>query len=274
MYCDSLSQPALIQDGNPAGVTNTITIPAGGTINDLNVRLDISHPFVGDLVVTLRHVETGTTVTLLNRPGLSYLTDGCFEADVSCTFDDAATQSADSQCTPSSAAGGAIDGGFTPTTPLSAFNGQSLAGQWQLNVSDRATGDVGSLLGWCLVPNTAAPSVSSFTCNGSSPCAITFDEAFALEADYTDANGNASHYRVVEYVYDYDLDAWVVNGSAEGAIAPPSGSGMLLFDVAPFTCPNLYCDTMDVAYTITVSDVTGLKSTPVDVYVTVFGIIY
>lgn len=259
----------LIPDNNLTGIDNTITISDAGTISDLNVRLDISHGWVGDLRATLRHVQTGTTVTLLDQPGTWSSTYGCGESDISCTFDDAATQAADDQCAPSAATSAAIDGGFWPTSALSAFNGQSLAGSWQLNVSDRSSAISGSLLGWCLVPNTAAPSASSFTCNGFSPCTLSLGQSFTLAADFADVNGNASHYRLIAYAYDGS--AWGVVWATEEDIAPPMSEGTLSFDMSPFTCSSQYCDVAYFAFDIIVSDSTGLKSTPAEVRVTVLG---
>lgn len=47
-----------IPDNTPAGVTDTIIIADSGTITDLDVRLDISHSWIGDLIVTLEHQES------------------------------------------------------------------------------------------------------------------------------------------------------------------------------------------------------------------------
>jgi len=268
-YCDTLSQPALIPDNNTTGINNIITISDASAITDLNVRLNISHSWVGDLVVTLKHVQTGTTVTLLNRPGISFSADGCGESDIFCTFDDAAAEPADNQCWPSDPTFAAIDGGFRPTSPLSAFGGQSLAGSWQLNVSDRALGDEGSLLGWCLVPNTAAPTVSAFTCNGVSPCTLNLDHSFTLAADLSDVNGNANHYQLVEHVYDGS--AWSIGWVTEGDITPPMSGGTLSFNMDPFTCPSQSCGVTDFAFVVVISDATGLQSPPAQVNVTVLG---
>lgn len=152
---------------------------------------------------------------------------------------------------------------------LSAFKGKSLAGQWQLNVSDRPLLAEGSLLGWCLVPNTVAPTVSSFTCNGFSPCTVSLGESFVLTADWADVDGNASHYQLIEYMYDGS--AWGVAWATEGDIAPPTSGGTLTFNMQPFTCPSQSCSTTYFAFVVVVSDSTGLKSTPTEVDVTVRG---
>jgi subtilisin-like proprotein convertase family protein len=48
----------------------------------------------------------------------------------------------------------AIAGTFSPNNPLSAFDGESIAGTWTLTISDRASGDEGTLNAWCLLPTT------------------------------------------------------------------------------------------------------------------------
>ncbi|MBK8268214.1 MAG: PQQ-dependent sugar dehydrogenase [Planctomycetes bacterium] len=47
--------PAAIPDNNTAGVSRTITVPDSGSITDLNVSLNITHTWNGDLIVTLTH---------------------------------------------------------------------------------------------------------------------------------------------------------------------------------------------------------------------------
>ena len=65
------STPGLaIPDGSPATpAVNTLAIADPRGIGDLNVSLTAPHTWVGDLTVTLRHIDTGTAVVLLNQPG-------------------------------------------------------------------------------------------------------------------------------------------------------------------------------------------------------------
>lgn len=248
-----------IPDGDPNGVTNTITIADVLTITDLNVRLDIDHPFVGDLVVTLTHVQTGTTVTLLDAPE-------CAGAGISCTLDDAATQPVDGDCAPAPPNSAAIDGGFSSSTPLKSFNGQNLSGAWQLNVADISPEDSGSLTGWCLVPNTAAPAVTGFTCNGVTPCTLSIGQPFTLAFTFSDADGNAAHYHVVQ-----NRDDGTAVDAREGEIVPPSSGGTISLSFSGFTCPSGTCRATASDFVVVVSDSTGLKSTPASVHVTVPG---
>jgi hypothetical protein len=140
----------LIPDDDPDGVSDDIVIAAAGTISDLDLRLDIGHTYVGDLEVRLLHVETGTQAVLIDRPGFPLLPLGCSRDDISCTLDDEAESPAEDEC---SVTPPAIAGRLQPAMPLSAFDGEAIAGTWRLTVADQALADEGGLFGWCLEPN-------------------------------------------------------------------------------------------------------------------------
>ena len=50
-------------------VSDTIVIPTGGRLTDLDVSLDVAHTWVGDVVATLQHQGTDATVTLVDPTG-------------------------------------------------------------------------------------------------------------------------------------------------------------------------------------------------------------
>ena len=104
-------------------VYSYITVADDVCIADLDVAVDISHTYIGDLIVEVTS-PAGTVVTLHTRTGGT--TD-----NIVTTYDD--------------------DGGGTvPFASLSAFDGERTAGQWRLRVSDAATTDTGTLNGWSL----------------------------------------------------------------------------------------------------------------------------
>jgi subtilisin-like proprotein convertase family protein len=149
-YC---ATPALaIPDNLPAGVTNTISIADTGDILDLDVQINATHSWVGDLIFTLQHVDSGTSVTFYDRPGVPASTFGCSGDDIPGVFgdDEGADGSFEDNCLNATPAFPA-DGHFTGNNPLSALDGLSLAGDWTLTVSDNAGGDTGTLNEWCLV---------------------------------------------------------------------------------------------------------------------------
>src|SRR5690606_8265330 len=120
-----------------------------GTISDVNVvDLDITHSWVGDVVVSLTSPQ-GTTVNLFNQPGVPGSTYGCSGDNIFVSFDDAASlTSANFESTCNNAP--AISGTYQPLSPLSALAGESMTGIWTLTVQDMASGDGGSLIGWGL----------------------------------------------------------------------------------------------------------------------------
>jgi hypothetical protein len=144
-YC--LTPNVTIPNNNPTGVTSSLTISGTFSIADLELFLRITHPNVGDLIVTLQH-GTGTNVTLVDRPRYPGLSAGCGGDDILATIDDEAVLPVENQCvttmTPS------IYGLFGPNNPASAFDGESVAGTWNLNVSDRRNPNTGTLVQWCL----------------------------------------------------------------------------------------------------------------------------
>ena len=137
--------PALpITDNSPAGVSTTITVADDFDITDLNVNLDITHTWVGDVIVTLQS-PAGTTAVIVDRMGFTGTGFGCSSNDLLITLDDEAASAIEDECQPGPPA---ASGSFTPNNPLSAFDGQSTMGDWTLTVSDNAGGDTGTLNAW------------------------------------------------------------------------------------------------------------------------------
>lgn len=140
-----------IPDRNNGGVTDVISVPVSGTLTDLDVWVRIEHTFVGDLRVRLRHADTGTTGNVVDRPGRPPGA-GCSGDDIDATLDDEASSSVEDECVRPGPI--AIEGEFTPNRSLSRFDGEDLFGDWELQVSDRATRDLGTFIEWCLIPTT------------------------------------------------------------------------------------------------------------------------
>ncbi len=120
----STDTPIAIPDNNTAGITSTITVPEDLTLIELSAEVNITHTFIGDLIVTLVG-PGGQEFVLHNR------------------------------------AGGAADN-IHQTYVVAAAEGLRSAGAWQLKVSDRAGIDVGTLDSWTLsalgAPQTLPPT--------------------------------------------------------------------------------------------------------------------
>ncbi len=138
--------PLALPDDAPAGVASLLQVVTEGTINDLRVQVEIAHPWVGDLELRLTS-PAGTTVSLLDRPGVPADTFGCSRDDMDVLFSDAEDEPLEDLC----AGNPWFVGTAQPRQPLAAFVGQELAGSWLLTVIDHAPGDRGELVSWRLI---------------------------------------------------------------------------------------------------------------------------
>ena len=145
LFCDDLVDPLYIPDNNSNGVSDEIVINDNRFVVSVRLYLNITHTWVGDLVVRLSNLNTGNSITVLSRPGPE--PDYCSNNDIVTILDDAAAQPVDDQC---ASYPHAISGIYLPTQALSSFSGASVAGTWRLNVSDHFQNDTGVLNHWCL----------------------------------------------------------------------------------------------------------------------------
>jgi subtilisin-like proprotein convertase family protein len=160
-YC---VQPGLdIPDNNPTGVSSDLLIYDNGSILDLDVRLDVSHTWVGDLIFTLEHLDTGTAVTFIDRPGVPTTTFGCSGDHINAYINDEGLGAVETTClagTPT-IAGNLVGGDPPDDSLLAAFDGEDLAGTWRLSASDNAGGDTGTINEWCITPTIAVPEIAA-----------------------------------------------------------------------------------------------------------------
>ena len=146
-WCAQDERP--IGDAGPAA--STIRLPQHQALQDLDLSIDLFHPEVGDLVATLRHHETNTTVTLFDRLPNVALGRPCGGDLVDVVLDDEATLAAATQCTEARDALPA-NARLRPLQPLTAFDGQDFGGTWTLTITDANPGGGlrGTAHGWCL----------------------------------------------------------------------------------------------------------------------------
>ena len=124
-----VSEPAL-RIADRSTIQDVITVNQSGTATSVSVAVDISHTYIGDLVVELVAPD-GTSQTLHSRTGGS---------------------------------ANDIDRTYAPD-----FDGTGIAGDWTLRISDRAGGDTGTLNGWTLTIDhgDAGGSVTGLAGSGS-----------------------------------------------------------------------------------------------------------
>lgn len=149
LYCNS---PKIsIPDNDPTGINNKIQINDPGYIMDLDVKLDVSHSWVGDLIFTLSHPDTDTKISLIDKPGYPVSANGCDQDGINTILDDEISSPVENKCSTSPLA---ISGIYQPQENLSDFIGQNISGTWKLTVSDNYIADTGTLNQWCLAVKT------------------------------------------------------------------------------------------------------------------------
>jgi subtilisin-like proprotein convertase family protein len=182
--------PALaIPDDDAAGISDSVTLVEAGLARSIRVKVDISHPYAGDLRLELVS-PTGDRALLQNRAGAG-------QRDLKATF-------------------ASLD-----TPGLGALIGQPLRGTWALRVSDLAGRDTGKLNAWELeigkaasartmlrevAPNLPIPDDDS----GGVRSSLVFPEGGTLQAVTLKAS--------IEHPYVGDLIVALVAPSGERAV--------------------------------------------------------
>lgn len=146
--CAGASLP--VPDGLADGVVSQVVFEETAVIRDIDVWIDMTHTWVGDLIFSLEHLESGTQVILIDRPGFPATSFGCSYNNIDAVLDDDAATFVEDAC---STIEPALAGTLRPMEPLAAFNGQIGTGTWQLSVVDTTDSDSGTLNAWCLLPS-------------------------------------------------------------------------------------------------------------------------
>lgn len=217
--CTTYSSTSPVSILDESTITSNITGATGnGPIFDLNVNLDLQHTYIGDLDLILTS-PSGTAVTLIDRPGASGGGYGCSGNNIFATLDDSAAAPANDQCSTSAPS---INGTFAPVNALSAFNGESANGSWQLQVTDNAGGDTGSLTGWsidvCSSADGSAPPPTATPVAPTPTPTLAPGEDFILPADNlcigsTTSQSSDAHSGTSNRACDGDRDGVYSNGS-------------------------------------------------------------
>ena len=173
--------------GVPGAATlNTITINSGGFLSDVDIMVDIAASWVGDVDAVVS--AGGTSVAIVDNPGTATETGcGSGEDNMPGVFldDEAdAANTAENGPFPFVAATH-----YVPNNPLSAFDGQSVTGDWTLSVTDAGAGDATALNAWAVVATmgggvanegTPLPDGYSFDLSGANPSSTTTQFSLAV----------------------------------------------------------------------------------------------
>jgi subtilisin-like proprotein convertase family protein len=184
------ASPALAIVDNTT-VSTTMTVTDDYVITDLDIDLDITHTWVGDLQVTLES-PAGTQVLIFDGGS-----DGCSGDNIVDRYNDESANALDCQGSPD--AFPLAD--YIPSSPLAAFDGESTLGDWILSIEDTAGGDAGTLNTWNLVydfdPIVAPPLEVVLDANGmatinAASLILNVDEACGWTASVPAPGGNNS----------------------------------------------------------------------------------
>jgi len=130
----STDTPLNIPDNNSTGVSSIINVAENKSITDLNVTVNITHPWIGDLTLILIS-PSGTSVILVatrTDEGDNYI-NTVFDSDVE---NEIAANTAP------------YTGVFAPQGNLASFNSEESFGEWTLKVVDGGSEDIGQIDNW------------------------------------------------------------------------------------------------------------------------------
>lgn len=142
-YCAVPSLP--IPDHDPGGVSSDIEVDllGGGTIVSLQLLIEATHSFVGDLRFDLR--KSDAAIIVIDQPGGGL----CSGSDIDVVLHDGGTGPVETSCLDDQSP--ALTGELQPQTPFDPqFTGAQMLGTWRLRAIDRAETDTGTLDAWCL----------------------------------------------------------------------------------------------------------------------------
>jgi len=158
--------------GSMQGIS--IVVSGEGTIlDDIDVIMDISHTWVGDLVFKVE-APNGAVVFLVSRAGYAETGDnggGCcgYSSDLflgtAYEFDDASGTSSESGFGPGATV--RHSSGFSETHGLTSLNGIDPNGTWTVYIGDAAGGDVGTYDGFTLQITSSVPAPGAIALLGA-----------------------------------------------------------------------------------------------------------
>jgi subtilisin-like proprotein convertase family protein len=170
--------------------TSDLSIAQTDLIESIEINLDLSHSYVGDLEIRLEGPDGGTVI-LVDRIGYTNTGFGCSEDDLVLSFSDMAPNSAadlEGTCNVAPAASGS----YQPVESLSVFSNEAANGTWTLIIDDQVGGDDGILNSWSMTICTSDASfpveLIGFT-GAAKECSYALNWSVAREENF-------SHYEV------------------------------------------------------------------------------
>jgi subtilisin-like proprotein convertase family protein len=151
----STDTPRAIPDVRIPPVRSSIVVSNTGSISDVNVAVNITHTFDGDLTMTLIG-PNGSRRILVDRLG------GSGDNFTGTVFDDQAGTAISSGTPP-------FTGSFRPQVLLSGLNGMPANGTWTLEIADAVSPNSGTLHSWSLSITKPPDTYQCGSCNIAAP---------------------------------------------------------------------------------------------------------
>ena len=165
----SASPNVSIPDNNVSGVNSTITIPAQtiASATQLKIGINLTHTYSGDVIAKV--TSPGGVITVFDRLGVPASSfgngqnfGGYYEFDVS-----AGSVLPESNSGPTTIPAGTYAPSNTNGSINTNWSGISFpmnaGGNWVLNMSDRASGDVGTIVSWTVTIMTSSGITYTWT---------------------------------------------------------------------------------------------------------------
>lgn len=167
-------------------MVRNFTVAANAQITDVNIGVQFTHSYRGDIRATLVS-PTGTVVNLITNVGTS-------ADNLNVLFDDSAATSVTTHtANDNTAAAPPYQRNFQPQGTLADFNGEGSAGSWQLTICDSLNGDSGNFTRSDLTLTTVpiAPSADLSLTKSVSNAAPAIGASINYILSVTNASGSA-----------------------------------------------------------------------------------
>ncbi len=192
MYSSETS--TTISDVGTPFIENDIFVNNDNEIAAINVALNVTHTYVGDLDATLLAPD-GNSILLFDRPDFPNSDFGCSEDNLLLLFSENSSNDAASLENTCHLSNGpdsyAIEGNFQPIGNFNSLSGSSSLGLWTLQMNDNATADGGVLESWSItICHTIEGSPPSIVTNNLLEVPRGSEEN--ITADYLEITDNES----------------------------------------------------------------------------------
>lgn len=140
LNCNTVNQNSPTTITDQSTVTSAVIVTNAVTIGDVNVTVDFTHTWIGDVGLTLIS-PAGTRVDLIN---ILTCTD---QTNFNFRFDDDAANTINCAAGNTNYPALSI---YKPVSQLFALNGEASNGLWTLEITDGGPGDTGTVQSWSL----------------------------------------------------------------------------------------------------------------------------